>query len=382
MKTLHSNIDHANKPLSGSAAPQRASDPINLSVYIARQYDQTLTESDLKLLSQFSPDYAPPEHRHRSFATLQMEYQKLLRAANRPSGLPSIPVDGEKCEGEEEEQKAIAAELVAKGTLCTRLMEEHHFFLPMQTSRRVIDLVTVSLKATNTGKLLSIVDTPLFFTQKGIYSPARILPALFLASQILTRPSSIEFFHALMFGKKMPHLHHPEDYALATNLWRPYERGAMPAEEIGMVTAAFEDIAANLDYKFMPIQQEWGHTSSKMVLQEDGSLTRKFHITLQAEKYRAIGDLTGPETMVLRGWFTLATTIVHEIAHAFFQHIASGAGWSSKREPVFEDDQCWGDGCCGELGHSLEKHIYGVYWPDATLSDGEITKHFDLILET
>lgn len=366
-------MQHSNRPPTGSAQPLQTSE-IDMKQYLARQYDNALTAKDLECKLRFQPDYKPPLLKHYQFWTLQMVYQKILSTA-----APTCQASKTK------EPEETRSELALRSKLCKALWDDYHFFLPMQTVKKVIDLMLSSFQALRKGSILPILDPSRFLTMQGRHSAARLVPALWLASKFLSSPKSLEFLHALMFGKRTSDSQSAANGTSIVRFWRVYEGTSLPAQEVEKVHNVLADISANIDYKFLPIQSKNGKLAGNCCIgkttQADGALKMKFHIAIHEEKYEALGDLTGTEADILQAWFDLAAILIHELAHAVGIHVAVKRKLASIRDPIFEDGKAFDAMNPGELGHALERQLFGTDWADVGVSLEDKMFYFKELLQ-
>ncbi|SMQ46703.1 unnamed protein product [Zymoseptoria tritici ST99CH_3D7] len=179
----------------------------------------------------------------------------------------------------------------------------------------------------------------------------RILPALRLASQIMRSPRGLQFFYARARGNtevtfddrdinqlrfyrddRTPNAHLPPDHAAIAHTYLN--------DLVMAVTLAFEPRPDETEGDCEPLSHDRIHWSqpgirSKVVMNEKNLHRLDLMQTL------------GPA--VLKQWVIMATTLCHELSHAFNMAFEG----QEDHEMFFEDDTF-----C-ELGHAFEKFVIG-----------------------
>ncbi|KAI5359843.1 hypothetical protein Slin14017_G094040 [Septoria linicola] len=174
----------------------------------------------------------------------------------------------------------------------------------------------------------------------------RIAPAIAVATRILTGDRAMHFWHALVVGKqvssdgkgeKSQRMYEDPDGSLPTAEREKVKQ--MLNELAGLVMFDCEDLNSNTFGRTIHLPERFSSNTPGGI---------RSLITLRRDLMDEIDLQVRPPYALLRRWFIIAVTLLHEIAHALH-----AARYGSGAEREFEDDGFI------EIGFALEKWLFG-----------------------
>lgn len=169
-----------------------------------------------------------------------------------------------------------------------------------------------------------------------------------LASRLLDNPQALHYFYAMYFGRnfEMPCGDHQRYVS---------DKGTndLTLDDIKATRKQLALLVDRVRFEFIEMISEWGKTCSRKRI--SGERGRGSVIQLSTRRYSAAQNKTREDAHNAQIDLLLATTMLHELAHAAQNDVVGGN---------LED--CFEDSFVAEAGFEFESRLFGLIWLEST----------------